>query len=49
MSEVVLGLALQRHPIETIRRAVTRGVSGEPASILGAIIDALPVTGRGTA
>ena len=47
---VVLSLALQHGtPIETIRHAVTRGASGEPASILGAIVDALPVTGRGTA
>ena len=47
---VLLSLGLQHGtPIETIRRAVTRGASGEPASILGAIIDALPVTGRGTA
>ena len=31
-----------RHsPIETIRHAVTRGASGEPASILGAVVDAL--------
>ena len=47
---VVLSLALQHGtPIETIRRAVTRGASGEAASILGAIVDALPATGRGAA
>jgi hypothetical protein len=41
---VVLSLALQRGtPIETIRHAVTRNASGDPASILGAIVDALPV------
>ena len=40
---VVLSLALQHGtPIETIRHAVTRGASEEPASILGAIVDALP-------
>ena len=40
---VVLSLALQHGtPIETIRHAVTRGTSEEPASILGAIVDALP-------
>jgi hypothetical protein len=39
---VVLSLALQHGtPIETIRRAVTRGASEAPASILGAIVDAL--------
>ena len=37
-----LSLALQHGtPIETIRRAVTRGASEAPASILGAIVDAL--------
>ena len=47
---VVLSLALQHGaPVETIRRAVTRGASGEAASILGAIVDALPATGRGAA
>lgn len=40
---VVLSLALQfGAPIETIRHAVTRSSSGAAASILGAIIDALP-------
>ena len=40
---VVLSLALQHGvPPETIRHAVTRGASEEPASILGAIVDALP-------
>ena len=40
---VLLSLALQ-HGVspETIRHAVTRGTSEEPASILGAIVDALP-------
>jgi hypothetical protein len=47
---VVLSLALQHGtPIETIRHAVTRGGSGEAASILGAIIDMLPATARGAA
>ena len=47
---VVLSLALQHGAtVETIRRAVTRGASGEAASILGAIVDALPATGRGAA
>jgi hypothetical protein len=47
---VVLSLALQHGtPIETIRHAVTRSGSGEAASILGAIVDALPATGRGAA
>jgi len=46
---VVLSLALQHGtPIEMIRHAVTRSGSGEAASILGAIVDALPATGRGT-
>ena len=37
---VVLSLALQHGtPIETIRHAVTRGASKEPASILGAVVD----------
>ena len=45
---VVLSLALQHGiPIETIRHAVTRSGTGEAASILGAIIDMLPVTARG--
>jgi hypothetical protein len=40
---VLLSLALQHGvPPETIRHAVTRGASEEPASILGAIVDALP-------
>ena len=40
---VVLSLALQHGiPIEAIRHAVTRGASEEPASILGAVVDALP-------
>ena len=39
---VVLSLALQHGtPIETIRYAVTRGASKEPASILGAVIDSI--------
>ena len=47
---VAISLALQHGtPIETIRRAVTRGGRGEPASVLGAIVDALPATGRGAA
>jgi ribonucleoside-diphosphate reductase alpha chain len=42
---VVLSLALQHGtPIETIRHAVTRNSAGGPASILGAIVDALPAT-----
>ena len=40
---VLLSLALQHGvPPNTIRHAVTRGASAEPASILGAIVDALP-------
>lgn len=40
---VVLSLALQHGmPIETIRHAVTRNGAGQPASILGAIVDVLP-------
>jgi hypothetical protein len=40
---VLLSLALQHGvPPETIRHAVTRGASEEPASILGAVVDALP-------
>jgi hypothetical protein len=39
---VTLSLALQHGaPIETIRRAVTRNGSGEPTSVLGAIVDIL--------
>ena len=45
---VVLSLAMQHGtPIETIRRAVTRGSRGEPASVLGAIVDALPAISGG--
>ena len=39
---VVLSLALQHGvPPETIRHAVTRGASEEPASILGAVVDSI--------
>jgi hypothetical protein len=39
---VLLSLALQHGvPPETISPAITRGASGEPASILGAVVDAL--------
>jgi len=39
---VVLSLALQHGvPPDTIRHAVTRGASEEPASILGAVIDSI--------
>ena len=39
---VLLSLALQHGTtIETIRHAVTRNGSGSPASILGAVVDAL--------
>jgi hypothetical protein len=42
---VVLSLAIQHGtPIETIRHAITRDGSGAAASILGAIVDALPIT-----
>ena len=45
---VVLSLALSTvSPSRTIRHAVTRSGTGEAASILGAIIDMLPVTARG--
>jgi hypothetical protein len=47
---VVLSLALQHGAtIETIRHAVTRSGSGEPASILGAVVDVLPATAWGAA
>ena len=46
---VVLSLALQHGtPIETIRHAVTRNGSGEAASILGATVDCLPASERGS-
>jgi hypothetical protein len=39
---VVISLALQHGvPIDAIRHAVTRNGSGAPASILGAVVDAL--------
>ena len=39
---VLLSLALQHGvPPETIRHAVTRGASEEPASILGAVVDSI--------
>ena len=39
---VLLSLALQHGvPPETIRHAVTRGISEEPASILGAVVDSI--------
>ena len=39
---LVVGLALQHGvPPETIRHAVTRGASEEPASILGAVADSI--------
>ena len=39
---VLLSLALQHGvPPETIRHAVTRGTSEEPASILGGVIDSI--------
>ena len=39
---VTLSLGLQHGvPIESIRHAVTRGVSEEPASILGAVVDCI--------
>jgi hypothetical protein len=39
---LVLSLALQHGtPIETIRHAVTRGTSEEPASILGAVVNSI--------
>ena len=41
-ASVVLSLALQHGvPPETIRHAVTRGASEEPASILGAVVDSI--------
>src|SRR3954470_20311556 len=47
-SAVVLSLALQHGtPLVTIQRAVTRNAHREAASILGAVVDALPATGRG--
>ena len=39
---VLLSLALQHGvPPETVRHAVTRGASEEPASILGAVVDCI--------
>ena len=39
---VLLSLALQHGvPPQTIRHAVTRGASEEPASILGAVVDSI--------
>jgi len=39
---VLLSLALQhRVPPETIRHAITRGASEEPASVLGAVVDSI--------
>jgi hypothetical protein len=39
---VLLSLALQHGvPPDTIRHAVTRGASEEPASILGAVVDSI--------
>ena len=39
---VLLSLALQHGvPPETIRHAITRGASEEPASILGAVVDSI--------
>jgi hypothetical protein len=39
---VLLSLALQHGvPPKTIRHAITRGASEEPASILGAVVDAI--------
>jgi len=39
---VLLSIALQHGvPPETIRHAVTRGTSEEPASILGAVVDCI--------
>jgi hypothetical protein len=47
---VVLSLALQHGtPIGVIRHAITRSGSGEAASILGAVVDVLPVIPRGAA
>ncbi len=47
---VVMSLALQHGAaVETIRHAITRNSNGMPSSILGAIVDALPATGRGAA
>ena len=44
---VLLSLALQHGvPPDIIRHAITRGASEEPASILGAIVDALPAVAR---
>jgi hypothetical protein len=47
---VMLSLALQHQiPLETIRHALTRAGNGEPASILGAIVDRLAVDASETA
>jgi hypothetical protein len=47
---VMLSLALQHQvPLETIRHAITRAGNGEPASILGAIVDRLAVDATETA
>ena len=47
---VVISLALQHGAtVEAIRHAVTRDGNGGAASIMGAIVDRLPATGRGAA
>ncbi len=44
---VVLSIALQHGmPLDTIRHAVTRNGSGEPGSVLGAIVDLMPEISR---
>jgi hypothetical protein len=46
---VVLSLALQHGtPLEALQHAVTRNSNGEAASILGATVDCLPASERGS-
>jgi hypothetical protein len=47
---ILLSLALQHGvTVESIRHAITRNGNGAPASVVGAVVDALPATGRGVA
>ena len=41
---VLVSLALQHGvALETLRHAMTRGAAGEPASILGTVVDCIPM------
>jgi hypothetical protein len=44
---VVISLALQHGaPVESIQHALTRNSNGSPASLLGAVVDALAILSR---